>query len=536
MPIRIPQIVSQQGLAAQPGPMLDPSGAASIATAPARALAQASETIGKALNDYNRVNGKLTEQDMKLDQEAKLSELKDLLAQEDITLRQEGVEPDTLAATFQQRATQRAQELSGQLRYAASVKEFQVDAGKLITVETIKQRYRGLAVKEARIGVTAGVQNQEDVNDAIFGDTPEARATALERIKERVGGLIDTQVWSQEKATSETQQMLAQIEMGRARVAAHDPEQRPFVIEQALNGKLRHTSAGAQLDLADSLMRQQEAAQNRRDVKLAKEADEARAAEVDELDGRADRGELTDAELRLKITERVVRGDDARRLSTKVRAAGTFGGRTNDEIYNRLELDLRENPYSRSAKEIRRIQEEGNLAATGPRSAATLLDLVPEDAKDPSGKVASEKDITQRPLFKQGLTELNDSLRGGVGPLESLTREAATRLENAKREYHDIARSGKFDEMQLPEVARKIVDRLRTQTPLMMGDPDPLTKLRYQTPKELFDAKTAGIIPDAEFNRQFRLMQQLGIMKGPGKDTPKMPAGTPTKKAPDVRR
>ena len=105
-----------------------------------------------------------------------------------------------------------------------------------------------------------------------------------------------------------------------------------------------------------------------------------------------------------------------------------------------------------------------------------------------------------------------------------------------KREYHDIARSGKFDETQLPEVARKIVDRVRTQTPLMMGDPDPLTKLRYQTPKELFDAKTAGIIPDAEFNRQFRLMQQLGILKGPGKDTPKMPAGTPTKKAPDVRR
>ena len=188
-----------------------------------------------------QVNQKLTEQDMKFDEKVKLSELKDLLAQEDIRMREEGVEPDALAPTFQQRATQRARELGGQLKYAASAKEFEVDAGKLITLETIKQRYRGADVKEARIGVTAAIKNQENVNDAIFGETPRPATRPLSRSSSVSAGLISTKVWSQEKATSEIQQMLSQIEMGRMRVAAQNPEQRPLVIDHLLNGKRRHT-------------------------------------------------------------------------------------------------------------------------------------------------------------------------------------------------------------------------------------------------------------------------------------------------------
>jgi F0F1-type ATP synthase epsilon subunit len=508
MPIRIPQIVSQQNLGAQPGPRLDPSSAAALSTAPARALGEASEKIGRALADYNKVNDKLTEQDMKLDEESKLSELKDLLAVEDIGLRQEGVEPDNLAPTFRQRGQQRVQELMGQLKYSASGPKFQVEAEKLLTLETIKQRHEGLKLKYARIGVTAGVQNQEDVNGAVFGESPELRDQALGRINQRIGELVATGVWSQEKATSETEQMLAQIEMGRVRVAAQDPEKRPFVIDQLLTGGLRHTKPEAQMNLADSLMRGEEAAQKRRDEKMAKEAEEARKAAVDELDDKADRGELTDAELRLARTDRIAKDDDFRRLSTKVRAAGTFGGRTDNDLYNQVELDILENPHSRGVGEIRRMADEGRLAKTGPRSAATLMKLLDDEKKS-----AETKDITQKPLFKQGMHEIEESLRGGVGPLESLTREAATRLENAKREYHDVARSGKFDDTQLPEVARKIVDRLRAQTPLMMGDPEAVSKLRYQTPADLLAAQRAGIIPEAEFNRQFKLMGELGLLK-----------------------
>jgi hypothetical protein len=537
MPIRIPQIVSQQGLAAQPGPMLDPSGATSIVAGPARALGQVSESLSKIFADYNKVDNTLTKQDMELDEKSKLSELKDLLSQEALALQEAGTEPDALAPTFQQNGQQRIQELSGQLKYAASRAGFQVKAGELLTLETIRQRGEGRKLKHARIGVLAEIQHQELANQATFGETPEIRDKALTELFNSIGKLTATGTWGQEKSASDTGRFLAQIEMGRARVEALDPVKRPTVIETLLNGGGKHTPAGMQLDVAESLMRQQEAAQNRRDVMLAKDAEAARTAEVDELDGRADRGELGDAELRIKITERVVRGEDARRLSEKVRKAGTFGGRTNDEVYNRLELDLKENPYSRSAGEIRRIQEAGNLAATGPRSAATLLDLIPADAKDtPAGKGAAEKDITQKPLFKQGLHELRESLRGGIGQLESLTREAATRLENAEREYHDMARSGKVDETALPEVARRIVDRLRAQTPLQAGDPEPAMLLRYASPQALLKAKEQGIIPAAEFNRQFKLMQSLGILKGPGKDTPRMPAQPPAKKTPDARR
>ena len=257
--------------------------------------------------------------------------------------------------------------------------------------------------------------------------------------------------------------------------------------------------------VAEARVREEIRLEEKLEKKEAKEAERERQRLVDNLDELADNGDLTAEMLRSAKEDRIAIDDDYRRLATKVREGTAAGGRTSDAIYNKLELDLLENPFSHSAREIRRIQAAGNLAASGPRSAATLLKMIPDS------EAASAKDITQRPLFKQGLHELRESLRGGVGPLESLTREQATRLENAEREYHDIARSGKVGDQEFPEVARKIVDRVRKQVPAV-GDPETRRLLRYQTPQDLLAAKQAGLINDAEFNRQFKLLQQLGLI------------------------
>jgi hypothetical protein len=205
---------------------------------------------------------------------------------------------------------------------------------------------------------------------------------------------------------------------------------------------------------------------------------------------------------------------DYRRLAEKIRNRQQAGGQTDNEVYNRLELDLLQNPRSHSKAEIRRIQITGRLAASGERSAATLLKLIDDAEQKP------DKDITKEPLFQQGLRDIRESLRGGKGPLESLTGLEQGRMENAEREYHDLARSGKFPLADLPEMARKIIDRKRKEAPgQMQGDPTGRYRLRYANPKDLIEAWRLGVIPEAEFNRQVNMMKEMGLI----------PAGAPAK-------
>jgi hypothetical protein len=284
---------------------------------------------------------------------------------------------------------------------------------------------------------------------------------------------------------------------------------------------LRHLPLSKQTQLSEYQARKQEATvrervrlQEKQDREQAQREEEERKAQVDVLDDLADTGALSEDALREARENRVAIGTDYRRLAEKVRNRLQAGGRTDDAVYNRLELDLLENPQSHSAAEIRRIQITGKLAATGPRSAASLIKLI-KDAKD-----KPDKDITKEPLFQQGLHDLRESLRGGKGPLESLTGQEQGRLENAEREYHDIARSGKFPLADLPEMARKIIDRKRKEMPgQMQGDPTGAYRLRYTNPKDLMEAFRLGLIPEAEFNRQVNMMKEMGLI----------PAGAPTK-------
>lgn len=533
MPIRVPQVTAQTAPALGPAPHMDPGFAGALASAPYRGLSDLAQTLAKSARDYAHVQDVLTREEMKLDVSDKLTQVRDRLAEEDVNLRQEGVDPDQLAEQFRQRGTRAISEVAKNLRYPQSRGAFQSAATKELGSEVIKQRYEGLKLKYARIGVLAEVANQEHVNQAIFG-TPAQQADAQTALRQDAERLIATGVWSQEKGTSEVAGFLSQIQLGRARRDAQVPALRPAVIEDLLNGRLTGVKPGAQMDLAETLLAKEEAAQKALEQKATTAAEAERKRAVDELDDLADRGELSPERLTQARKDRVAVDDDFRRLAGKLRTGAAAGGRTDDVVYNRLELDLKENALSHSAKEIRRIQDEGKLAATGPRSAATLLTLIGDETTG-----AAAKDITQQPLFKEGIHDIRMSLRGGKGPLESLTGEEQGRLENAEREYHDIARSGKVGLSDLPETARKIIDRKRREVqPLMGGDPTGLARLRYTKPGDLLEAKKAGIISEAEFNRQFWLMESMGLFQKvePGATTTPAAPKTPAKGKPSGGR
>lgn len=256
MPIRVPQIVAQTDPTLGPTPSINPNQLAQYTTAPLQGIATLAETIQKASQDYLKVQTALTNQDMKLDVEDKLTQVRDRLAQEDITLRQEGVNPDQLAEQFRQRGTQAISQVAQDLRYPQSAGMFQIEANKVLGHEVIKQRYEGLKLKYAHIGVLAGIQNQEDVNAAVFADDPAVRDAAMGRINGRIGQLTATGVWSQDKATTETEGILSQIELGRARRNFQNPDLRSGVLDQLLNGRLPHVKPEAQLNLAQTLQAQ----------------------------------------------------------------------------------------------------------------------------------------------------------------------------------------------------------------------------------------------------------------------------------------
>ena len=518
--MKLRQIVATEGI---PGSI--PAGTPAGWGAPAAALAEGTQQLGREAARtsviYAHAEAAMREAESKVEASEQFTSLKErLAASEQVTRDRLGkdLHPDEYTTEVTKAITEAMKESEAALRYPESRARFRQQAGLYAAEQRIKARAEGVKIKHTILNVREDLELDKLANDAVYSATQADKDAARDRGLEIIEGGLAGGRRTEADVRAQSRRFIGNITRGRILSEFNDPSKQEQIIGLLNQGKYPTLDPDDQVKLATHLMTVREAKQReairlqeKQEKEDAKREEKAREAEVDTLDVLADDGKLSAETLRQAIADRVVMGADARRLSDKIRTGGAAGGRTDDGVYNKLELDLLENPLSHSGREIRRIQASGKLAASGPRSAATLLKLIPDD------KERAEKDITQKPLFKQGLHELRESLRGGVGPLESLTREQATRLENAEREYHDLARSGKFGEEALPEVARKIVERLRKQTPAT-GDPDTRRLLRYASPQDLLAAKKAGLIPDAEFNRQMELMRQLGILTAP---TPK---------------
>lgn len=284
MPIRVPQILAQTAPELGSAPHADPVALGHFEVAPYRGLADVATIMQQAADQYYKIREALTKEEMRLDVEDKLTQVRDKLAQEDVALRQEGVDPDQLAEQFRQRGTRAIGDVAKELRYPQSAPRFQTEANKALGHEVIRQRYEGLNLKYAHIAVLAGVANQEDANTAIVAASPEARDAALGRLADRIGRLTATGVWSQDKATSETEGFLAQIELGRVRKDYQDyPDRRPDVIARLLAAASPHVKAEAQFALAHTLTNEQEARERRDEDKAEKEAKKATTLAVADL-------------------------------------------------------------------------------------------------------------------------------------------------------------------------------------------------------------------------------------------------------------
>jgi hypothetical protein len=406
-----------------------------------------------------------------------------------------------------------------------------------------KANYDGLERRLALNGAAVLFLNRDAENKAVFATTPEEREVHIAGIMRRLDGQLVTGALTKDQYKAAVKDSLTNIAMGdvlrevQGAVQEQNPEREQVVIDTLARGGHPNLAVDTQLRLAETLtnrrdarVREQDRLAEKNERALAKAAEAERELVTDGYDERAARGDLSHEELNQAVRDRVIRPDDARRIRKSIydfqgdaakasAAASVAGGKTDDAVYNRIELDIlsRSRPVSR--QEIRALQQNGKLAASGPRSAASLLKMVEDAALAAEG---TGKDITKHPMFDQGLDDIK-TLRMGKGIMSDLTDAEALRLRNAVREYHDIARSGKFTPSQLPEVARKIVDRALSERSPLERPALPATaaqQLRYRNPTDLAAAKKAGLIPDAEFNRQVDLMIEAGIIPKPGAPAP----------------
>lgn len=492
MPIRIPQTLAQG--------TPDLGGTPRFSTADAsqpgleavnQALAQTAKTVTTSLQDYNKINDTLSKEDMKLDVQDKLSQVKDRLAQEDIKLREEGADPETLPDAFRQRGQAAIAEISGDLRYPQSAAKFQGDANQILGEAVIKQRYQGLKLKNARIAVNATILNDEDVNTATFGETPAIRAAALNSALDRTQSLMASDVWTQDKGSAEIASILAKVERGRARVDFQDPTKQQRVLDGLMSGRLMpHVPPEDNITLGRTLMAErtqaQRQAEDQGDKHMKRQADifVSRAIDSWSTGNPADRMDRTAIRNGLQLFEGYVSRETQESLIKMVERPELEGGITKPEVFNNLRIQILSNPSAVDKNTILREPPE-NLSA---KDKGDLLKMV-EHQKD-------EKDVSQSPFYKKGREQIMILLGGtptGLPEFLGLPILKPAEAENLARVLYQFDRKARTKEYEtapegLVELGRKMAVAAKgagfgTPTPTSNPTTPPASAPAVQLPK-----------------------------------------------------
>lgn len=573
-PPRIPRLLPEAaGVTLPPQPSLDPQGLAELSTRGTRAIARSLGQVAETVEHIDRVRGALKDQAAGLEAEQALGRYDREAADRLFALRADPtITPEEYPQRVEQELRTARDRVGKTIRMSEAIPRFELGAERKFNTDLTKAKYDALERRLALNKTGMFFLNREDENTMVFG-TPEQRKEAAANIVNRLNDGLNSRSLTPDEYDREMQKTSTNVALGdvlHAVQTAVQQQQRADASEQGIlsrqqgeatedaiiakleTGGFPVLAPDAQVKLAETLSNRREARkreqvriQEKNDAKIAKDLEAEREVVTDGFRERAARGDLSHEELNQAVQDRKIKADDAPAIrkaiydfqgdATKAAAAASAaGGKTDDAVYNRIELDILSRSRAVSRQEIRKLQEQGKLAASGPRSAATLLKMV-EDAAVVDG--GGGKDITKDPMFDQGLDDIKFSLRNGKGVMSDLTDVEMYRMRNAVRQYHDIARSGKVPPSQLPEVARKIVDQAIASTPKSLQAMQPATaaqQLLYRNPADLLAAKKAGLIPDAEFNRQYRLMEEAGLINPSAGPTPSTP--TPAPAAPKDQR
>lgn len=272
---KVPQVLSPGETSVAAGPRLDPGGFARATTG---GLAEAAEGVTRAAKQYEQIYGTLRAEDEKLDAERALGEAQRQFADADIALKQD---PSITAEQYPQEVERRLRTIregvSKSLKYPGSRMLFERGIEGFVTRSTTAAKYEGLERMHASIKATTDLVLREDVNQAVFGGTPELQQQGLDRALSRIANLTERRILSGGEANAKTASVLAQVEEGRIRRDFKNPTMAPEILARLQKGEYVNLGVDGQRQLAVSLIAEQKAADER--FKKEREAAEKAVAE-----------------------------------------------------------------------------------------------------------------------------------------------------------------------------------------------------------------------------------------------------------------
>lgn len=276
---RVPQVFSSGDTGFTGGARLDPEGFANLATSGIRTAAG---EIDQAAKQYNQIYTTLRTEAEKLEAEKALGEAQRQFADADVALK---TDPTITAETYPQEVARQLKTIregvGKSLQYPGARMMFERGVEQFTTQQTIKAKYEGVEMLNAQVRASTDLVIRDDVNQAVFGPTPEVQDAALNRALGRISGLTSRRIYSGAESATKTAMVLAQVEEGRIRRDVKNPLLAPEIIANLQKGTV-YTALGVegQRTLAASLIQEAKAAEDAF-TKQRKEAEQAVADEAE---------------------------------------------------------------------------------------------------------------------------------------------------------------------------------------------------------------------------------------------------------------
>lgn len=502
MPIRVPTVTSQQGLDLGTTPQIG-AGAGSEYTA---GINEAITQLDRAARQYAHVNARLTQQDMKLDVDSKLTQVRDRLVEEDVLLRQEGVEPDQLSTEYRKRGMRAISEISQNLHYPASAKEFQVRAEEILGQEARKQDYRALDIKFARSSIAADLQIQEHVNTAIFEDDPKKRAAAVDGALGTVNEMVGSGVWHSDVGSTKTAKILETVSLGRAERLFQDPEKQATIVNEMLNGELKYVDPIKQMTTARTWQKQSQENDRQRDQRAKEFWETEQEKNILEYSQLATDKKLTIPELQRNAVQWQWKATEYDRVYALLTAPPKEEA-SNPATRTRVLADAHSAYPTLSERAILDLgpAPRGN----GQLNTTDMLNAIDHRRSTMQHLETEGKSDVQR-AYGQGKQRVKSAL--GIPDIMDKVDDPRMGVWNAALDAYDLRAKG----ARGTEDPNKVADEVSAQYQIILGrksidDLDALNKgLKYKTKQEIEAAATRKVNPisPGEAEAQQRLLMR----------------------------
>ncbi len=254
-----------------------PYGQASPAVfgAEAATIGESARFVQQATDQYEKVQGALTQEDMKLNLIETMSALKDEYAKREIDTRSRlgegeadpnspnslaragGLDPTQYHPVMVRNGQELLRKYESQLKYPDSVATFRAQALPFLTEQGIKARNRGFDLQQSGLEARDGMLLNKAANLAVTAPTEQERRAAFREGLDIIQSGINAGRYFGEAGASKLTGFLKSVDEGTARRDFRVPELSASVVERLLAGQFSvHMSATEQMNLGKTLQTQ----------------------------------------------------------------------------------------------------------------------------------------------------------------------------------------------------------------------------------------------------------------------------------------